>query len=331
MEDKVRENRLRRMADRRGLILRKSRRFDPRASDYGLYALWDARTGGLIHLDNVNSVYALTLDEVEDWLMNEESKERSLTIDFGLALDVIENLDEWANKLAAPVLPPIENPAANRLEFRQHIPHTVMIGKCVRVVSGVHASLALADLGYVTECAAIMRTVSDFCNEINAIGKALDSKEDLPEPVQEFVQHYFAPKPRTPDQHKKTKGLRYPSRRDLMNVEKRWAESKGIDHEETRSLQKFLNRGSDDYVHGAYETTMELYDMREGHFSMRGSRLRWKRQDYIEWIFLKLHEVVSALEITAAVTSHEEVWNATRGARRALDRAGWSSAPLSGA
>ena len=72
MNDKVRENRLRRMADRQGLILRKSRRFDPRAVDYGLYALLDARTGGLIHRDNVNSVYALTLDEVEGWLTDEK-------------------------------------------------------------------------------------------------------------------------------------------------------------------------------------------------------------------------------------------------------------------
>ena len=73
MDNKVRENRLRRMANRQGLILRKSRRFDPRATDYGLYALLDAQTGGLIHRDNVNSVYALTLDEVEGWLTEKNS------------------------------------------------------------------------------------------------------------------------------------------------------------------------------------------------------------------------------------------------------------------
>jgi hypothetical protein len=39
--DKVRENRLRRMAARQGMELRKSRRRDPRAIDYGQYWLVD--------------------------------------------------------------------------------------------------------------------------------------------------------------------------------------------------------------------------------------------------------------------------------------------------
>lgn len=42
--DKVRENRLRRMAQRQGLRLDKSRRRDPRAADYGCYMIVDAAT-----------------------------------------------------------------------------------------------------------------------------------------------------------------------------------------------------------------------------------------------------------------------------------------------
>ena len=45
--DKVRENRLRRMADRQGYVLRKSRVRDPRALDYGTYWLVNQRTGGI--------------------------------------------------------------------------------------------------------------------------------------------------------------------------------------------------------------------------------------------------------------------------------------------
>lgn len=41
-DQKVRENRLRRMASRQGLQLLKSRRRDPRALDYGTYWLVDA-------------------------------------------------------------------------------------------------------------------------------------------------------------------------------------------------------------------------------------------------------------------------------------------------
>ena len=72
--DKVRENRLRRKADRIGWKLHKSRRRDPDAYDFGLYALTDIRTGGLVHRDNVNSIYALTLDDVETWLSGESER-----------------------------------------------------------------------------------------------------------------------------------------------------------------------------------------------------------------------------------------------------------------
>jgi hypothetical protein len=59
--EKVRENRLRRVADRRGLRLVKSPRRDTRAWDYGTYRLVDLRT------DNIASE-ALTLDEIEAYL-----------------------------------------------------------------------------------------------------------------------------------------------------------------------------------------------------------------------------------------------------------------------
>ena len=67
--DKVRENRLRRVAQRRGLELSRSRRRDPAALDYGLYALIDVDTRGTVHPLLVDRfTHALTLDEVEGYL-----------------------------------------------------------------------------------------------------------------------------------------------------------------------------------------------------------------------------------------------------------------------
>ena len=60
-DEKVRENRLRRAADRQRLDLVKSRRRDPLAPDHGTYALID-RDGQEILFDD------LTLDEVEQQL-----------------------------------------------------------------------------------------------------------------------------------------------------------------------------------------------------------------------------------------------------------------------
>jgi hypothetical protein len=60
---KIRENRLRRMATRQGFLLRKIRRFDPRAIDYGGWRIVNARTG-MIEAGEP----PLNIDEVETFL-----------------------------------------------------------------------------------------------------------------------------------------------------------------------------------------------------------------------------------------------------------------------
>ena len=73
MSVKIEEARLRRMARRQGLILSKSRRRDPNALDYGLYALLDQSTGGTVHEYFAERyMYALDLDDVRVWLKEED-------------------------------------------------------------------------------------------------------------------------------------------------------------------------------------------------------------------------------------------------------------------
>jgi hypothetical protein len=245
-----------------------------------------------------------------------------MATDFSFARDLIDKLDGWVDKLAAPLMPPrmvVEAPDLIRLELREHIPHTVMIGKCVRAVSGIHAALALADRGYVVECAALLRMVSDFCAEITAIGEALHKGGELPRAVRTFVDHYFVPRPHTPEQFEAAERTRYVSREDLMKTKVHLAEKANLDVEQIRTVRRFLNMSFDAYVHGAYETTMELCDPETGRFMMRGHLSPSKRQEFVEAVLLKLHEVVVALEFTAAVTAHAEIFQAARDARHAMD------------
>lgn len=65
--DKIRENRLRRAAERQGLLLQKSRRRDPRAVDFGTYMLVDANTNAVV-ASGLQSGYGLSLDEIEEEL-----------------------------------------------------------------------------------------------------------------------------------------------------------------------------------------------------------------------------------------------------------------------
>jgi hypothetical protein len=68
-EEKVRENRFRRKLDRMGYRLTKSRRKDPDAIDYGLFAIIDLESSGTVHASAPWGIYALTLDDVEAWIV----------------------------------------------------------------------------------------------------------------------------------------------------------------------------------------------------------------------------------------------------------------------
>lgn len=68
--DKIRENRLRRMADRQGLVLQKSRLRDPHAIGYGTYQLVSAGTDAAVAAEPRG--YGLSLDQIEARLTGEE-------------------------------------------------------------------------------------------------------------------------------------------------------------------------------------------------------------------------------------------------------------------
>ena len=71
-EEKVRENRLRRMAERQRLALRKSRRRDPNAYDHGTYAIIDPSTNAVATFLE-GQEFGLTLDDVEAWLTSDKA------------------------------------------------------------------------------------------------------------------------------------------------------------------------------------------------------------------------------------------------------------------
>ncbi len=68
--DKIRENRLRRMAERQGLALRKSRRRDPRAVDFGTYMLVEPERAVIVAGERMSA------DDVERYLIGEGRQAR---------------------------------------------------------------------------------------------------------------------------------------------------------------------------------------------------------------------------------------------------------------
>jgi hypothetical protein len=70
---KVRENKLRRAAERQGLTLHRSPRRDPRALDYGKYWLFRDNMAAEGSKTSVTPEAGVALDEIETYLTGEQS------------------------------------------------------------------------------------------------------------------------------------------------------------------------------------------------------------------------------------------------------------------
>ena len=80
--EKVREARLRRMAQRQGLKLVRSRRRDPLAADFGRYTLVDPDSDRAV-AGELGSTSAMTLDDVEIWLSSPSPVSVEVTVEQG--------------------------------------------------------------------------------------------------------------------------------------------------------------------------------------------------------------------------------------------------------
>ena len=73
---------MRRVAQRQGLKLVRSRRRDPQAADFGRYALVDPDTNRAV-AGELDSASAMTLDDVEAWLSSPGPVSVEVTVEDG--------------------------------------------------------------------------------------------------------------------------------------------------------------------------------------------------------------------------------------------------------
>ena len=73
--ERSREARVRRMAARRGYRLERSRTRDRHAIDYGMYALYDIRTGRTVNPPLLDRwVHSWNLTDIEGWFIDDDSE-----------------------------------------------------------------------------------------------------------------------------------------------------------------------------------------------------------------------------------------------------------------
>jgi hypothetical protein len=220
---------------------------------------------------------------------------------------VLAQLDDWLAELAAPLLPlkkvDAGPPEVNgfRWAFREETERALVVGKAVRMISAIKAAFILIDLGYVTECGTLLRTISDFASEITSITEGVRSGN--PTAAQKkFVEQYFTPIPEDPDAYDALKREQFVTRDQLLSAHYRLAEEvqrakvkDAVDPAYTRKVMRYLAHMYDKYVHGAYITAMELYNGKTWRFMVSGI-------ESVEYVHLcktqaasKLYEAVCAL------------------------------------
>jgi len=228
--------------------------------------------------------------------------------DYPVTRRAIERVDEWLMALASPLLPlkqiPAGPPEANGFQwaFPEQTERALCIGKAVRMVSGIRVALMLADKGYIAECGTILRTVSDFANEIFSICEGC--RTGAPTTAQrKFVEQYFTPMAKDPDEYDRQERENWVTRDQLLAAHSRWATEIKGDPNHVRKVFRFLAHAYDKFVHGAYITAMELYDGRTRTFMLRGLESHNKRRAYKQATASKLLEVLTALVMMAQVSN----------------------------
>jgi hypothetical protein len=224
--------------------------------------------------------------------------------DFPVTRRLLERLDEWLMPLAEPLLPLGQVPAGSGAffwAFREQSDRAMLVGKAVRMISGVRAAMALAESGFIAECGTILRTVLDFAYEIIAICEGCASSNPT-NAQRRFIEQYFAPMAATPEQYEQQKRERWVTRRELLGAHARWATEFGGDAKGVQSLISFVAYAYDKFVHGAYITAMELYDGDHNRFMLKGHDASEKRCLYKEATARALHTALTALCVMAQVS-----------------------------
>jgi hypothetical protein len=195
--------------------------------------------------------------------------------DFPVTRRTIDRLDDWVNALASPLLPLGQVPTVDsdrfRWVFNEETERALVIGKAVLIASGIRAAMTLADLGHVTECGTILRTVSDFSLEIFFVSEGCMT--GTPTADQKlFIKQYFTPMPIDSEEYAAHEKERYVARTKLLAAHYRTACAMkgGTKPEIVVNLFSHLAYTYDKYVHGAPIASMELYYGDRQRFMVRG-------------------------------------------------------------
>ena len=220
-------------------------------------------------------------------------------------------VEDWFVSIAQPFLPLKRvrakggQPGDFYWDFAEHSAKTAMIGKAVRIISGLRGTMILADLGHVTESAALLRTIDDFIAEVDFLIDGLGSKKPSKH-YDEFVRQYFAAMPASADEYATQPRQRWVARDKVMEGFVRSTQEITKDSDGVRKSLKFVSHTYDGYVHGGYLTAMELYSGATNRFMLGGHEGHFEREFANKMVASRLLHALSSFANVASLLGNND-------------------------
>lgn len=201
---------------------------------------------------------------------------------------------------------------------------TLVVTKLVRAASGLRAAMLLIDQGHTVEAVALLRTVADFATETQLISEGI-LEGRFTEDQTRFIAQHHDEQPSTPEELAASEKEHYVGRKAIAKAFKRLAEKSGGGGDDLLRLAAFLNRGYDNYVHGKYESAMELFSGGTGKFLMAGTASEHNICLARVTLAGKVGEALNALRLAAMVWPRNDVYDEAQGAFHRLIESGEDS------
>lgn len=184
-----------------------------------------------------------------------------------------------------------------RFRFPDRTSQHIQILKAVRIVSGLHASLALIEAGYTQEAGVLFRTIHEFLQEILFLHEA---HYNAPNEVQkQFIEQFFAKDLRTTEQMMAGTPTvsRVGARKKRASVTRLLGE---FDNAElVRRRMEAIDDQLSGYVHGEYPQIMDMYEGTANgtgeRFCMRGMVGTSHVEQFQRWFSVHLHPVLNGV------------------------------------
>jgi|GEM_PF-609701 len=208
-----------------------------------------------------------------------------------------------------------------RFRFKNPTPQILQVLKCVRVVSGLRASVVLLVNDYTTEMAVLFRTIDDFLADIAFVDEIIEKGlENVTTAQKRYLEQYFVDDKRSTEELLENRAkINYNELRQKVQASQARTLG-GDDPHHVKTMVRAIDDGFSGFVHGNYSSVMEMYGgdtLEEACFHTDGVPVRFS--EHRHQLGLSVHLALNMFLKVAFNLGHEPLAFQLRELRRQFE------------